>query len=138
MVKRVASSQALIRAISASVGTRKPAISSVSRGWSPTELADPGQDAVQLPEDQDRPPYPGGPPAGGGLQIRQHVIEPLPEIRQDVIPIQAHPMSGMESRGGSTHEHRALYEGLEVALGRQQVFPFGTGLLRHGLRIARG
>jgi len=100
-------------------------------------LADTREDTVQLAKDENRPAQPGGLPTGGGLEIGQDVVEPLFEIRHHVIAVQADAMSGMESRGGPAHEHRTRYQGLEVALGREQTFPLGGGLAGHAPRIAR-
>ncbi|PYQ61825.1 MAG: hypothetical protein DMF53_14460 [Acidobacteria bacterium] len=73
------------------------------------ELADAGQDTVQLSENQDRSSDTRGPPTGGRFQIRQDLIESFPEVWYDMIPVQADPVSYVESRSRPTDQHRALH-----------------------------
>jgi len=93
------------------------------------ELANPGQNAIELTEDQHRPLYPLGLPAGGRLERCEHVVETVPEIFEDVISVYTDAVSRMNRGCGAADHDRTGDEVLEVAFRRQQPFPLRKAFL---------
>lgn len=77
-------------------------------------------------------------PTRGSFQVAQNFVEPFPEIRDDVIAIEADPMPGMERRGRPPYQHRVRHQRLEMPLGGQQIFPVSMCLSAHAHKDSAG
>ena len=92
------------------------------------QLTNPGQNAVEGSENEHR--YAFGLPARGRFQGREHLVEPLAQIFDDVIAVHADTVAGMHGRCGPPDEHGARHEMLQVAFSREQSFPIWNPVLR--------
>jgi hypothetical protein len=100
----------LIRAISGSVGTVSPD-TGVEGPRSP-QLTDPGHHAVETPEDRHRTLRARGLPSGGRLQRGKDLVEPVAQVIEDVIAIEAGAMADVQRRRRAADENRAWDERL--------------------------
>jgi len=91
-------------------------------GSAPDELADPGLDPVEAAQNEHLRLDPRGDPTVGLLERAQHVVEPLLEIRQDVIVIERHPVPGVV-RGSRSADQDGIGEHLLQARGSLEHLP---------------
>lgn len=101
------------------------------------QLANPRLDAIEIPQNHDRPLKPLGSPTCGGFQARQDFVEPLAKVDEDVIPVKALPVGRMNGRSRPAHQNGAWDKRLHVAFRSQQSFPVGE-ILAHASSLFPG
>jgi hypothetical protein len=93
------------------------------QGPGPSELPETGKHAIEAAEDQHRTLHPGRLPSGGGLQTTEDLVEAIPQVRDHVVAVQAHPMASVYGRRCAAHQHGSGNQVLQVALGGEQALP---------------
>ena len=68
---------------------------------------------VQPSKDHHGPLYPRGYPAAGLLQSGEHVIEPLAQVRHDMVVVKRGAMAGVVDGGGTADQHGIRHQLLE-------------------------
>jgi hypothetical protein len=64
-------------------------------------------------------------PSSDGLELRKDLVETAAKIFDNVVTVQARPVTCVERRSGAADQDGARHERLEVALRSEKSFPIG-------------
>jgi hypothetical protein len=84
-------------------------------GLIPDQLPHAGLDAVEAAQDLDRPIDAGRLPTRDGLQLGKHRIKTFTQVAQYVIRIGRKPMTSVQSRSGTAHQHSIRQNALQAS-----------------------
>ena len=88
------------------------------------QLADVGQDAIELTQDEHWPLDALGLPAGNGFQRSQHFVKSIAQVRRNMIAIQTDTVADMNGCDRDDNENGArLREAVSTPLARRDLMP---------------
>ncbi len=89
------------------------------------KLANAGLDSVEPPQNHYRSLKPLSPPPSGRFEPGQDFVEPIAQIHEDMISVEALAMRCVNGGRRPAHQDGSRDEGLDVAFRSQQAFPVG-------------